>query len=119
MSERNMKQKRTNLTPAVPGQGNGYWVHIPTLDKIRRDCPEPKNPLGVFVALNHIASDEHSASFRVAFAYIGWLCGMSRKRVIESIAELERIGVIKTQVDSDIPKGLANTTVTLLAEVRL
>jgi hypothetical protein len=115
-----MKQRTTmNAKPGTPGKDDGYWVNLGEVGKIRQNCSRPTWPLAVFYALNLIASEEKSRSFAATRFRIGSLSGLSARSVTAQLAELKRVGVIKLEPIHDAPKGVANTIITLLGEVRL
>jgi hypothetical protein len=115
-----MKKCKATLypRPGDPAKGDGYWVNLTQVRNIRAQCRSYREPLAVFFALNLIASDEHSATFRVTNREIASACAMTRNRMLKAMRELERIGVVRRTPIPHPPHGIEHET-TILGEVRV
>src|ERR1035437_3075583 len=89
-----MIKKRFAPKPA-PLDSDGFWANMDTLKLIRKRIPNFRDPLGIYVTLCLIMSDEKSRTFKATTAYIGYLSGgLSRQCTLKALARLESIGVI-------------------------
>jgi hypothetical protein len=74
--------------------GPWAWVNKSALEKIRTKCEDANSPLGVYLALCEIASDQKSNNFMVSMDKIASKCCLSRNTVLKRLKSLESIGLV-------------------------